>query len=243
MVRARAHVPLHHIVGVDSCMKSGSRHAHAMRQQPGGNVSKIPAGHDELDGFAGLHCRPSVVNGLWDPATDVDGVGTSQGSARLHFPVQKCLLNQALAIVKSPLDFDRPNIRSDRGELLLLDVANASAGIQNDNVNPRDVAEPLSNSRTRIARSGNQHRQALRRRCPEQARHDPGTDILECGCRPVKQFQLAHVFMHLNQGDFKVQRIFHQIEKAGLRYGFPYVRKEHPGGQFRQGASNKAGPL
>ena len=49
--------------------------------------------------------------------------------------------------------------------------------------------------------------------------------------------------MHLNQGDFKVQRIFHQIEKAGLRYGFPYVRKEHPGGQFGQGTPNKAGPL
>ena len=96
--------------------------------------------NDELNGFAGLH-MPRHSKWTWDPATDVDGVCTGQGPPDCTSRSKNASFTKRWAIVESPLDFELP-IRANRGELLLLDVANASAGIQNNHVNPRTLQNP-----------------------------------------------------------------------------------------------------
>ena len=110
----------------------------------------------------------------------------------VQFPIGKGLLHQPLAIVKRARHFQGGNIFAERGELLLLRLADTLRRIENHHANPRHTEETVRHRAAGISRCRHEHSKRPRfaaNEIPHQPGHEARTEILERQRRPVKQLQ------------------------------------------------------
>ena len=111
---------------------------------------------------------------------------------RAECRVLECFLHQPLAVVEAAAHLQGMDIPAEGGELLFLQLAHASRGVEDDDVDVRPAVECLGNRASRVPAGGHED---LDPAClaPEKRLHGGGeelrTEILERARRAVEELQ------------------------------------------------------
>ena len=142
-----------------------------------------------------------------------------------------------------PATDERAHVAAPARELFFLAGGDESARVKHDHVDPRPIVERGGDGAARVARRGDQDRQAARvvARDPLQRRRQEAcTEVLERGGRPVEQLedrQGSAGTVHIDQRRRKIERVASDL---GQRVGHRVPgrkRRDQPLGQFGQARS------
>ena len=189
------------------------RHSHLGCQDTCRQIAHISRGDAELNGLAQQIGGPSVVNALRHPTRDVDAVGRGQRALDLQFTVQKRRLDHRLTIVERTLHFERFDVGSCCGQLLLLNLADSALGIQNDHINVGHIQKSLGHCTSRIPARGDQNGQPTVTHTTQHPRKEPRANILEGMGRPMKKLQRIDIVLNFMQRQRKIQYFLKNVQQ------------------------------
>ena len=120
----------------------------------------------------------------------------------VEFCIHECGLHQCLAIVEHTIHLHGCDVLTQRRELAFLNRADLALRIKDIDVDAFHTEETVCHGRTRVARSGNQHVHQVGLsffldEILQEASHEAGTNILECQCWTVEEFERIDVVLHL----------------------------------------------
>ena len=141
------------------------RQAHPLRGVAGIDVAEIAGRHGEGDrplGRAELQGGPEVIDDLRHHAREVDRVHRRQRVAVAEGEIVEAGLGEVLAVVERAGDGDVVHVgRQHRRHLAALDLADAAARMQHEDVDGLAVAHRLDGGRAGVARGGADDRGVL----------------------------------------------------------------------------------
>ena len=196
--------------------------SHPFGEQSRRQIAEIAARHADDDrsrqaGLAQPGIGVEIVERLRQEARDVDRIGGGQRKALAELPVHKRGLDQPLTIVERAVDLERRNVTTQRRELLLLNLADLPFRVEYDYVDTLHVQKPVGYGAARIARRGDQYRDAVSP-APEEigkhAGHETAADILERQRRSVKKFQRPDAVLDPDHRRVETQRIGHYAPQS-----------------------------
>ena len=121
--------------------------------------------------------------------------------------VDKGRLDQPLAVIECPIDLQRCDVPSERGELHLLCRTDFPFRIEHDHLDAGHAQKTVGHGTTRVTRCRDEHvyiaLSLFLDKIAQKAGHEACTDILERECRPMKEFEREDAFVHLHERDGK----------------------------------------
>ena len=172
------------------------RHARLARPQAGERIAEIAARHDERRALAvgppDAQARRGVIHALRQQASEVDAVGRGQQRARAQLPIEERLFHQALAVIESAPNRQRPDVAAPAGELAFLGRGHQSLGVQHRNLDSRALMEGRRHGAPRVSGSRDQNGErplAAPAQTRETGREEAGAEILDRRGRTVEQLE------------------------------------------------------
>src|SRR5699024_10890186 len=166
--RERLKTPLrqkcrHRIVTIGCRQKPVRWHSRFLCHHAGSYISEIPAEHTKmrLIGIRKLRQSTAIIEHLRQQTADVDRIGRTEAKLILQYWIRKSLFDHGLAIVKSPFHFQSRYVAANSSQLLLLKLADFSAGIQQAHIDSFSTFKGATNGTAGIARGGNKNRNTL----------------------------------------------------------------------------------
>ena len=223
---AGVEVARHHVVAVGGRQEAGHRQSPLGGIHAGGQVAEVAAGHAEQGPPAGAkaHAGEEVVERLRQQAAQADGVRRAQACRGHQLRVGQGALHQSLAVVERARHLQGVDVVAERGELLLLQGADAARRIQQHHLDTPASPEGARHGAAGVAGGRDQHHDTLsggaRAELTLQQRGQKrGAEVLERTGGAVEQLQ---------QRDAVVQ---------------PAQRRGEWEGRFDQGACRGRGPI
>ena len=160
---AGVEVARHHVVAVGGRQEAGHRQPPPGGVHAGGQVAEVAAGHAEQGPPAGAqpHAGEQVVERLRQQAAQADGVGRAQPRRRRQLRIGQRGLHQALAVVEGAGHLQGVDVVAQRGELLLLQAADAARRIEQHHLDTAAAPEGARHGAAGVAGGRDQHHDAL----------------------------------------------------------------------------------
>src|SRR5690606_41754707 len=93
-----------------------------------------------------------IIQALWNPASEVDGIRRSQEQLFIQICVEKRLLHQSLTVVKDPIHFQSRDVLTQGGKLLFLKQADFPLREENDHLNAIRPQKSIAQRTSRFPR-------------------------------------------------------------------------------------------
>ena len=189
-----------------------------MDHPAGEDVPEIARWNDEADVVAVVGWElgegVDVIDALGEDADDVDRVDRGEAHLFLEGQIAHQLLHDGLGVIEGALDRDRVDVVGSRaGHLALLQLGDASFGVENEDLGPLLAGEAMDRGGTGVARGRPEDVDGDARAFDlllKQAADALQAEILEGKAWPVEEFENEEIVGEL------LQRRVHRVAEVAV---------------------------
>jgi len=195
----------YYVVGVVGGNESLNGEPHLACEDGCRDVSEIAAWHADHEVVRHAHALElcvgmEVIERLGEEACHIDGVGRGELHVVAEVVVHECLLDKRLAVVEHAVHLYGCDVLSERGELALLNGADFSLGIEDEDADAVNIEESVGYGRSRVAACGNEHVYFLRAflvyEMLEHACHEACSNVLEGKGGAMEEFEREYAVFY-----------------------------------------------